>query len=54
MKMIETMKMLWAYSPKETVIYGTITLLCAATMAALLAAVLLPTEPDELEEVSEC
>lgn len=54
MKMIETLKLLWAYEPMETAVMATIAITCSAMMAVLLAAALLPTETDEFEEVSEC
>lgn len=54
MKRIETLKLLWAYEPMETAAMAAIAIACSVMMAALLAATLLPTEPDELEEVSEC
>ena len=50
MKMIETLKLLWAYEPMETAAMATIAIGCSAIMAILLAAALLPTEPDEMEE----
>lgn len=52
--MIETLKMLWEYSPKETAAMVTIAIACSVMMAVLLAAALMPTEQDEFEEVSEC
>ena len=54
MKMIETLKKMWAYSPKETAAIVTIAAVCSVMMAVLLAAAMLPTEPDEFEEVREC
>ena len=50
MKMIETLKLLWAYEPTETAAMAAIAIVCSMMMAALLAAALLPIEPDEMEE----
>lgn len=51
---MKTLEMLWAACPGETMIYGSIALASAALMAVPLAAAMLPTEPDEFEEASEC
>ena len=50
MKTIETLKMLWAYSPKETAACIAIAAGCAAMMAALLGLLMQPTAPDETED----
>lgn len=47
---MKALAMLWAACPGETMIYGAIVLMSAALLAVLLAAAMLPTEPDEMEE----
>lgn len=45
------LQMLWEACPGETAVYGTIALVSAAMMAALLGLLMWPTEPDEMEEI---
>lgn len=48
--MMETIKVMWAYSPKETAAITTIAVVCSVMMAVLLTASLLPAEPEEMED----
>lgn len=48
--MMETLKLLWAYKPTETAVIIALTIVCGAGMTILLAALLMPEEPDKMEE----
>ena len=50
MKVMETIRALWAYSPKETAAMIAGAIVCSATMAALIGLLIWPKEPDRIEE----
>lgn len=47
---METIKMLWAYSPMETAAMIAVAIACSAMMAALIGLLMWTNEPDEMEE----
>ena len=50
MKMMETIRALWAYSPKETAAMIAVAIVCSTMMAALIGMLMWPTAPERMEE----